>query len=236
MRDYCYINPVRVDSYFSQINGSLIQEKKSRVEKGAKGMGNVGIEIGSILSKLGLGKAHGNTELSADYNHISEMTTSLTVENKVKVILEYHKNRGVLSSINLGEVSIPNVIKTHIGNAELNVFRGGFKAIIPNATKDEIKDAYVKAFHYCARIRTGRDLNGLEIERHEGLIVSGNLEESSGLPLVEVPIVFENLTLNQLFFHLVGNIIQMEVIGNAITAENRFVLNPLAISFEYNRA
>ncbi len=52
MRDYCYINPARVDSFFSQINGSLITEQKEHAQKGVKGLGKLGVEFGNILAKL----------------------------------------------------------------------------------------------------------------------------------------------------------------------------------------
>src|ERR1044072_7098690 len=101
MRDVAYINQTKVESFFSQIKGHLVNERKEKTEKGIKGAGKLGFEIGSILAKLGIGAGKSEGEVSSNYAKATETSSSLSTSNMFESIIAYHQERKSIAYIDL---------------------------------------------------------------------------------------------------------------------------------------
>ena len=94
--DYWYRNDQKVESLFAQLNGRIETERKETVSKGSERSGKLGIEIGSILAFLGLGKANAEASLQISHDKILEITSALSIENKAAVLMTYLRRSGEL--------------------------------------------------------------------------------------------------------------------------------------------
>lgn len=63
----------------------------------------MGVEIGKILAALGLASANASAEIRGDYSRAVEVTTSLTVDNKVILLVEYLNRAGQLARVEVGQ-------------------------------------------------------------------------------------------------------------------------------------
>jgi hypothetical protein len=233
MRDYCYINPVRVDSFFSQLNGSLIKEQKERAQKGLKGTGKMALEFGSILAKLGLGKAGGEAQVSSDYAKISETISALSVANRIDFVLEFHDTRKSLAVIKLEEHVDTYAVQSLLAGVDLAIFQGEFRVSIDNASRDEVREALFKAFHYVCALRYGGRFGPEKLTHREATLQSKVKTKKSGVPLITAPLFLEHIVPNQIFCAMGDIFMSMELIGNAMVHGEGFVVNPLGISLRY---
>lgn len=122
---YVYLNSTKVDSLFSQLQGEVVTEKKERSEKGLKGTGKLGLEIGSILAKLGIGKGTGEAEVGSNYSKILEVSLTLSMENKANLLHEHYTKDRLAQVIDLNtvsEITLTDIIRS----SSVQIFSGGF--------------------------------------------------------------------------------------------------------------
>ena len=122
---YVYLNPVKVDSLYSQLQGEVVIEKKERSEKGLKGTGKLGLEFGSILAMLGIGKGTGEAEVGSNYSKILEVSSTLSTENKANLMHEYYTKDRSVKVTNLDsapEAALANIFREN----SVQILVGGF--------------------------------------------------------------------------------------------------------------
>ena len=137
--DYWYRNDQKVESLFAQLNGRIETERKETVSKGSQRSGNLGIEIGSILAFLGLGKGNAEATLQTTNDKILEITSALSIENKAAVLMTYLRRSGELGAVALfgGERSgVTQGVKRH----RFSVISGGF-VYIEDEKRPELQSA-----------------------------------------------------------------------------------------------
>lgn len=135
---YVYLNPTKVDSLFSQLQGEVVTEKKERSEKGLKGTGKLGIELGSILAKLGIGKGTGEAEVGSNYSRILEVSSTLSIENKANLLHEHYTTDRHAQIIDLNTVS-ETALMDIIRSSSVQIFIGGFSySEFPKKETDEL--------------------------------------------------------------------------------------------------
>jgi hypothetical protein len=122
---FWYLNEERVDSLFSQLDGRLESERKDTVSKGVGGTGRLGFEVGSILAAIGLAKGKAEGELRSDYERIREVTSSLSVENKINVLLNHYLQEDSIARVDLIRCSPDEVLK-QTASKRLQILAGGF--------------------------------------------------------------------------------------------------------------
>jgi hypothetical protein len=106
-----YRNDHKVDSLFSQLVGRLETERKETASKAHGTTGKVGLDLGGILAKLGLAKVSAEGELRADRENILEITSSLSMDNKMAVLLSALEERGQLDRIRLFEQPVQAIVE-----------------------------------------------------------------------------------------------------------------------------
>jgi hypothetical protein len=99
--DFWYQNEHKIDALFSGLNGRIETERKESVSKGVGGTGRLGFELGGLLAAVGLAKGKVEGELRSDYAKILEVTTSLSIENKIGLLLAFFTTEGELSELEL---------------------------------------------------------------------------------------------------------------------------------------
>jgi hypothetical protein len=120
---FWYLNRERIDSLFSQLNGRLETERKETVSKGVGGTGKLGFEIGNILALVGLAKGSAEAEVRSDYESIREVTSSLSMENKVIVLLNYFRRADMLVKVHLA-AGDPNQTVRQIASRRFQLLAG----------------------------------------------------------------------------------------------------------------
>jgi hypothetical protein len=123
--DFWYQNPQKIEALFSELNGRIETEHKETVEKGAGGTGTVGVEIGSLLAALGLAKGKAEAEVRADYKKILETTTSLSIENKIGLLLHYFQREQLLATVPLADAD-PVTVTRAATACRFTVLTSGF--------------------------------------------------------------------------------------------------------------
>lgn len=234
LRDYVYLNGGKVDSLFAQLNGNVINEKKEIVQKGVKGLGKLGVEIGGILAKLGLAKGTAEAELSSDYSKILEITTTLSVENKLDVLQEYSRSHGQLADVVISSWSDTpappdeyDAICSKVANTKFQLLAGLFRLRIGTLDQAEAADALMDVWR-------ARQDTKFEPTHREFELFSVRTQGDERQPLVTVPLFFAHLVPNQ------GNMIllkaegiTMYVFANCIVRQNALVANPIGVSISY---
>jgi hypothetical protein len=86
---FWYLNVAKVDSMFSQVNGRLETERTEEKSKSLDGKISTAIEVGGLLAKLGIGKVDVGGELSKAAGNVLSITSTLSPQNKVVVLMEY---------------------------------------------------------------------------------------------------------------------------------------------------
>lgn len=232
MRNYCYINAEKVESYFSQINGCIITESKVASQKKLKGVSKFGLETGSLLAKLGIAKGQVEGKISRGNSKTLEITTALTVYNKIDFLLEYLNNCGSLGYIELKDYSVErSKIDWTARGIDLHVVFGRFHGMIQGVSDQETYPILHEIFLGChtnnkeeIALRE-RNLNW-KAKLASRLTVSDDCDE----PLVTVPLFLGNITQNQGFVCEFPIPRYYEIIGNALMSERQITVNPLAIS------
>lgn len=234
MYDYSYLNPVKVESLFAQLNGHVINERKERTEKGVKGVGKLGVEIGSTLAKLGLAKGTAEGKLSSDYSKILEITTTLSLENKLNVVQTYNDNYHRIARVDLSSVDYSE-LSSSIRASDFQILRGVFRLHIDDLAPDAVGEALIEAFHFVAG-RYYREMpENVELRYKNGELLSERRHSDTNEPLVRVPLFFEHLLPNQLFLGSGARNqgLSISVLGNCIVEPAYIVANPVAIWLEY---
>jgi hypothetical protein len=227
--NYMYVNPGKIESLFAQLNGRVVTERKEIVEKGVKGAGKLGVEVGGILAKLGLAKGVAEGELGADYSKILEITTSLSLDNKLDVLEEYIRAHGQLEEISLpDEASDPHqeydAIRAQITASEFQHLWGRFQLRIDNLSGDEARQAFSDAV--MARSEEShpkyRDFELFSLRTHP----------DKDQPLVIVPLHYAYLGIlyNQAVPVALRMALPMLVRANCILGQDYIIANPIAIS------
>lgn len=227
--DYCYINPSRVDSFYSQVNGSLVKEQKEQSQKGAKGVGKVGVELGNILAKLGLAKATGSAQFEGDYSHVHETISSLSIENKINVIRETFTACGLVSTVSIDDRVTAEELLATIRDSGLHLFFGTFKMIIDDASDDEVRAAVFAAM----RSRYYESPQPRPLVHKKATLVSKATAATSAVPIVQVPLFLEHMVPNQAFVAYGHGFMPLTVLGLTLLSSEHFVVNPLAVWFSY---
>ncbi|HVF55736.1 MAG TPA: hypothetical protein VM934_06275 [Pyrinomonadaceae bacterium] len=122
---YVYLNPTKVDSLFSQLKGEVVTEKKERSERGLEGTGKLGLEIGSILAMIGIGKGTGEVEVGSNYSKILEVSSTLSPENKANLLHEYYIKQRRVKAIALTSVTETSLTNS-IESSSIQIITGGF--------------------------------------------------------------------------------------------------------------
>ena len=150
MHSFIYLNRAKVESFFAQLNGYVIKEQKEQRTKGITGTGRVGAELGSILAKLGLAKGSAELELATDYSKMLEITTTLSIENKLFVLLAHLKNQKKVTEIDISPWSDPRIVIQE-KNTEFQIVNGAFRAYVgelgPSETIKELNTAFFLALN-----------------------------------------------------------------------------------------
>jgi len=103
--DFWYQNEHKVDALFSGLSGRLETERKESVSKGVGGTGKLGLELGGLLAAIGLAKGTAEGELRSDYEKILEVTSSLSIENKIGLLLAHLREQGELAELEVDRLS-----------------------------------------------------------------------------------------------------------------------------------
>ena len=136
--EFWYQNGGKIDSFISQLNGRIEGERKETVSKTVGGSGKLGFEIGGLLAALGLAKAKAEGELHGEYGKILEVTTSLSADNKVLLMLSFLEQQGQLAPVQLFDVE-PAELLAAARRARFQLFMGGFTYLAGADGKAELR-------------------------------------------------------------------------------------------------
>lgn len=122
---FWYLNAHKVTSLFSQLNGRLESERVEQTGHENAGKVSVAAEVGGILSTLGLGKLSGGAEASGTSTKVLEITSTLSPESRVVVLLEYLHRNGQLRIVDTNSIDAHGMLAA-IKNSRFQVLRGDF--------------------------------------------------------------------------------------------------------------
>jgi len=238
--DYAYLNPIKVESLFAQLNGHIVNERKERTEKGIKGSGKFGIELGNILATLGLAKATTDGELSSDYSKILEITTTLSIENKLDVFQAYVNKHRQIANID-SSLSKHSEICASIRSTDFQTIKGVFDLSINNLTNAQVDRLVAEvAFRNAIALSQDKDINveflGEPIDKSllkhkNGILLSYSKNEDTIEPLVQVPVFVDFFRPNQAFGSTDNS---LSVFGNSLIKPTFIIVNPIAMWYRYN--
>jgi hypothetical protein len=138
--DYWYQNERKIDALFSDLNGRVEKERKETASKAGGGTGKVGAELGGLLAVLGLAKATVNGEVRADYEKILETTSSLSVENKIGLLLAFLKKQGELTDVFLDAHETEDMLAQAVTATRFQLIMGEF-VFVRSGERVEIQSA-----------------------------------------------------------------------------------------------
>lgn len=101
---FWYLNVAKVDSMFSQVNGRLETERTEEKSKSLDGKVSAAVEVGGLLAKLGIGKVDAGGELSKAAGTVLSITSTLSPQNKVVVLMEYLQRAGQLTVLRVDDL------------------------------------------------------------------------------------------------------------------------------------
>lgn len=222
--EYCYLNASKIDSFSSQLNGYIIEEKKERTQKGVKGVGKLGVKIGSILAMLGLAEATAKGELSSDYSKILEVTTTLSFENKLSLFKMYCDREQQIAEINLSSTDYPN-LSQKIASSEFQILTDFFNLYLDKLPIEKAREVLLEALDY------EKSKEKVKPKYKSAELLSQTMHADIKQPLVRVPFFLKFLLPNQVFIlrtHRNRNL-PLSVFAKCIV-ESKFILaNPIAI-------
>ena len=198
--DFWYINVRKVEGFLSQITGRLEQEQREGTTKQVGGTVHLGVEIGKILAALGLASANASAEVRGDYSRVVEVTTSLTVDNKVILLAEYLNRAGQLARVEVGQTPAAQVART-VTEHPFQILAGQFDY----AEGDKNDQAELRS-----KATTGK-----------------------GDPVVRVPLLLGNMTMNQAVNALGEDFFPHNVLCRCMIRPNYVLANPIAVWFPY---
>jgi hypothetical protein len=122
---FWYLNAAKVDSMFSQINGRLETERTEEKSKALDGKVSTAVEVGGLLAKLGIGKLDIGGEVSKTAGRVLSVTSTLSPENKVVVLMEYVQRANQLAVLPVDEID-ENAVITRVVGRPFQVLHGRF--------------------------------------------------------------------------------------------------------------
>jgi hypothetical protein len=210
--DLAYVDKTKIERLFSKLSSEIIAERNDRSEKGT-GVGPLGLELESILAKLGLGTTAAR-ELNSDYPSIMEIMSNVSIANKLNAVLIHGENHGRVARADLAAVDYSQLVAS--ANAtEFQILTGVFHPLI---------DAQYPVVGY---------------PTHGNGELLSETKAGTKESLVRVPLLWDHLWPNQLFFHYLrararsGEGLRLCISGSSAATEQSIVLDPMAIWLEY---
>jgi hypothetical protein len=122
---FWYLNAAKVNSMFSQINGRLETERTEEKSKALDGKVSAAVEVGGLLAKLGIGKLDIGGEVSKAAGTVLSVTSTLSPENKVVLLMEYLQRANQLAILPVDEID-EDAVLARVAERPFEIMHGGF--------------------------------------------------------------------------------------------------------------